>query len=245
MAGRSELNRILLEPEEIRDGVATLRDGRFAHIRNVLRAQPGDRLRAGVIDGARHEAELTSIDARSCALKLVREHPPLDEPTVDLLLALPRPKRLRRLWPQLAAIGVRRLYLANAEKVDRGYWGSHLLDPVEYRPLLLEGLAQAGDTRLPHVHLARRLKPLVEDVLAPGYATGFKWIAHPGARRGQPPAATGVRLLAVGPEGGWSAYELDMFEACGFETFSLGDRTLRTDTACIALLAVFSQPERF
>ena len=237
------MNRILLEPEELRDGIATLRDERFAHIRDVLRAKPGERLRAGVVDGPRYEAELVSIAAEACALKLVREQEPLPPPAVDLLLALPRPKCLRRLWPQLAAMGVRRLYLSNAEKVDRSYWGSHLLDPAEYRPLLLEGLSQAGDTRLPRIRLIRRLKPLVEDELASGYEAGFKWVAHPGDRR-DPPAsgATSPRLLAVGPEGGWSDYELRMFAACGFETFGLGERTLRTDTACIALLAVFGNP---
>ena len=38
-------------------------------------------------------------------------------PPVDLLLALPRPKVLRRLWAQLAAIGVGRIILTNAEGV--------------------------------------------------------------------------------------------------------------------------------
>ena len=237
------MNRILLEPGELRDGIATLRDERLTHIRDVLRAQPGERLRAGVVDGPRYEAELVSIDAEACTLKLLREQAPLPEPDVDLLLALPRPKCMRRLWPQLAAVGVRRLYIANAEKVDRSYWGSHLLDPAEYRPLLLEGLSQAGDTRVPQIRLVRRLKPLVEDELAPGYEAGFKWVAHPGDRC-VPPAsgATSPRLLAVGPEGGWSDYEMRMFAACGFETFGLGERTLRTDTACIALLAVFGAP---
>ena len=213
-----------------------MRDERFAHIRDVLRAKPGERLRAGVVDGPRYEAEVASIDAEACALRLVREQSPLPEPTVDLLLALPRPKCLRRLWPQLAAIGVRRLYIAQAEKVDRSYWGSHLLDPAEYRPLLLEGLAQAGDTRLPRIRLAKRLKPLVEDELAPATRLQVGGASRRTARTG------GARaLLAVGPEGGWSDYELRMFAACGFETFGLGERTLRTDTACIALLAVFGQ----
>ena len=89
------MNRILLEPGEVCDGVATLRDERFAHIRDVLRAKPGERLRAGVVDGPRYEAEVASIDAEACALRLVREQSPLPEPTVDLLLALPRPKCLR------------------------------------------------------------------------------------------------------------------------------------------------------
>ena len=73
------------------------------------------------------------------------------------------------------------------------------------------------------------------------FMVGGQWVAHPGGRREPADGAAGPRLLAVGPEGGWSDYELRMFAACGFETFGLGERTLRTDTACIALLAVFGQ----
>jgi RsmE family RNA methyltransferase len=45
-------------------------------------------------------------------------------------------------------------------------------------------------------------------------------------------------LLAIGPEGGWNAFELRLLEEHGFEAVGMGPRTLRTDTACIALLAI-------
>ena len=45
-------------------------------------------------------------------------------------------------------------------------------------------------------------------------------------------------LLAIGPEGGWNAFELGLLEAHGFQTAGMGPRTLRTDTACVALLAL-------
>ena len=45
-------------------------------------------------------------------------------------------------------------------------------------------------------------------------------------------------LLAIGPEGGWNAFELDLLSAHGFQPAGIGPRTLRSDTACIALLAI-------
>jgi RsmE family RNA methyltransferase len=45
-------------------------------------------------------------------------------------------------------------------------------------------------------------------------------------------------LLAVGPEGGWTDFELQLLETHGFQPFGMGSRTLRTDTACISLLAL-------
>ena len=46
-------------------------------------------------------------------------------------------------------------------------------------------------------------------------------------------------LLAVGPEGGWNAFELKLLGAHGFQSVGMGPRTLRTDTACIALVSLF------
>ena len=56
---------------------------------------------------------------------------------------------MRRLWAQIAALGVGRIILTNAEKVERNYFDTHILAPETYRPLLIEGLQQARDTRLP------------------------------------------------------------------------------------------------
>jgi RsmE family RNA methyltransferase len=162
-------------------------------------------------------------------------------PDVDLLLALPRPKVMRRLWAQLAALGVGRIMLTNAARVERNYFDTHVLDEAHYRPLLLEGLQQAQDTRLPGVSIHRRFRPLVEDELDALSSAGTRLVAHPA------PAATPIAsawpqgaarvLLAVGPEGGWDDFELRLLFGRGFSPVSLGARTLRTDTACIALLA--------
>ena len=105
---------------------------------------------------------------------------------VDLLLALPRPKVMRRLWAQIAAMGVGQIILTNAERVERNYFDTHVLTPECYRPLLVEGLQQARDTRLPRVSIHRQFKVLVEDELdrpVPGRTA-------PGRRPGRDAPAT-------------------------------------------------------
>mmetsp|Transcript_51186 Transcript_51186/g.116364 ORF Transcript_51186/g.116364 Transcript_51186/m.116364 type:complete len:203 (+) Transcript_51186:394-1002(+) len=63
-------------------------------------------------------------------------------------------------------MGVGTLILANAAKVEKDYWGSHLIrHPKKLEMLLRDGLAQSGDVNLPTVILARRLKPFLEDDL--------------------------------------------------------------------------------
>ena len=158
------MNLILLEPDEIDARGGVLLSGRRAdHVRAVLRAVPGQRVRVGVVDGAVGLANVDSITPENVTLQCRFEATVPERPSVDLLLALPRPKVLRRLWAQLAAVGVGRIILTNAERVERNYFDTHVLSPDCYRPLLLEGLQQAQDTRLPRVSIHRQFRILVED----------------------------------------------------------------------------------
>lgn len=234
------MNRILFEPEELRvDGTVVLSDDRAAHIRQVLRAEAGQTVRTGWINGLAGTSRL--LEVSETLVRLLPDHaqePPA--PWIDLLLAMPRPKVLKRLWSQLAALGVGRVVLLNAGKVEKCYFSSQWVDPVYYRPLLVEGLTQAGLTRLPEVLVRPRFKPFVEDELDLLFPQALRLLAHPGARSALPQASVnGLRpVLAVGPEGGWTDYEIKMLMTRGFQIFSLGERTLRTDTACIALISV-------
>lgn len=240
------MNLILCEPDELgADGVVTLTGTRAAHIRGVLRARPGDAVRVGVVDGPRGRGEVVAVGDDAVVLRCALDDPAPDPPPVDLLLALPRPKVLRRLWAQLAALGVGRLMLTNAERVERNYFDTHVLDASIYRPLLIEGLQQAGDTRLPRVSIHRQFRILVEDELGAAPDGEVRLVAHPGGdgSLSSMASAAGHRrvLLAIGPEGGWNAFELALLTRHGFATVGLGPRILRTDTACVALLALVNE----
>lgn len=235
------VNLILLEPHEAAAARAVLSDARGEHLLRVLRVTPGQQVRIGVVDGPRGTAVVRAIhdDAVELACELEPQVP--RRPAVDLLLALPRPKVLRRLWAQLAAIGVGRIMLTNAARVERDYFDTHVLTPQSYRPLLIEGLQQARDTRLPVVTIHRRFRVLVEDELDTLCPDVVRLVGDPAASSSidhAVHAATTRVLLAVGPEGGWNAFELALLERHGFQPISIGVRSLRTDTACIALLAL-------
>lgn len=238
------MNLILLEPEEIAaDGSAVLTDARALHIRKVLNAAKGQTLRIGLVDGPLGEATVASIKKDACHLscRFSKDIPP--PPRVDLLLALPRPKVMRRLWPVLASLGVGRIWITNAWKTERPYFDTHVLSPPFIREALKEGLAQARDTRLPDVRISRRFRRLVEDEL-PAPAPGeLHCVAHPGPGAFPFPRVAAVPengrvLLAIGPEGGWTPFELDLLQRRGFEPVSCGGRILRTDTACTVLLGL-------
>jgi 16S rRNA (uracil1498-N3)-methyltransferase len=242
------VNLILLEPGEVGAGEdVTLSDPRARHLLAVLRVAPGDQLRVGVIDGPRGTATVQARGGGSVTLRCAFDPDPPERPRVDVLLALPRPKVMRRLWAQIAALGAGRIILTNAERVERDYFDAHVLTPACYRPRLVEGLQQARDTRLPAVSIHKRFKVLVEDELDGLFeAGGLRLVADPSAATTVAAAvhehaagAPGRRVLvAIGPEGGWNAFEIALLGAHGFERVGMGPRTLRTDTACVALLAL-------
>ena len=239
------MNRILFEPHELLpDGTVCLADARAVHIRQVLGAEVGQVLQVGVLDGLAGTGRVLEITPSKVRLALTLDTV-APAPWVDLILAVPRPKVLKRLWAQLAALGVGRIVLINAARVEREYFATHWLAAQHYRPLLIEGLVQAGTTQLPIVSVERRFRPYVEDQLDAAFPAVQRLVAHPGDQaahafaRPQGAASTASPLLlAVGPEGGWTDFEIELLEQHGFARFTLGGRTLRTDTACIALLAV-------
>lgn len=228
------MNLLLLEPAELRpDGTARLAGRRAAHVAMVLRAVAGDRIRAGVVGGRLGEAEVLAASPGELVLRPSLDQPPPPPSPVALLLALPRPKILRKVLHAAASMGVKRVVLLGTYRVERSYFGSPLLAPEALRAELLLGLEQGRDTVLPEVTIHRFFKPFVEDVLEGAFPRGTRLLAHPaGDAPMEALAASGGRAtLAIGPEGGWTPYEVEALRARRFEPFSLGPRPLRVDQA--------------
>mgnify|MGYP006275054377 CR=1 FL=1 len=251
------MNLLLLDTDACdADGCATLPAAQAHHVRTVLRATVGDRVRVGLVDGPLGIGIVSRLTADDVVVRCAFDASPPPVPSLDLLLALPRPKVLRRLLPQLTALGVRRLMLCNAARVERHYFDTHVLDAEELDVCLREGLQQARDTRRPLVTVHRQFRVLVEDHLEALVGdVEARLVAHPGAAprisealaSTRTAAAAGVPssslhsrrvALAVGPEGGWTDFERALLVAHGFTEVSLGTRVLRSDTACLALVAL-------
>lgn len=195
---------------------------------------------AGPYKGSTYEPCQVELSCKELVLE-----PLAPSPHVELLLAMPRPKVMMRLWSVLAQLGLRRIVLTNAWRVEKAYFSSHSTEPKRYIPELLEGLEQAVCTTLPEVRIEMRLKPFIEDqvdVLFPKDRY-LRLFCHPGSAglRLRDAVAAGCPgppravVLAVGPEGGWVDYEAQLFREHGFVQVSLGRRIYTTDCAIISL----------
>lgn len=232
------MNLILLEPADFIDAErVVLRDRRLAHLREVHRAEAGETLRIGRLGGEMGEGRLLRLDSASAELQVRFDQPPPPKLPITLLLALPRPKMLRRVLQTVATMGVPRLVLLNSYRVEKSFWQTPFLDPAAIREQLILGLEQARDTVLPEVIIEKRFKPFVEDRLPQLAAGSLGLVGHPGDFPHCPRAVEHPVTLAIGPEGGWIPYEVEKLAEAGLTPVQLGERILRVETAVSALLA--------
>lgn len=214
-----------------------LRDRRLAHMQEVHRAESGDRMRVGRLGGLMGEGRLLRLEANEAELEVRFDQPPPAKLPLTLLLALPRPKMLRRVLQTVSAMGVPRLVLLNSYRVEKSFWQTPFLEPEAVREQLILGLEQARDTVLPEVIIEKRFKPFVEDRLPAMAAGSLGLIGHPGPWPECPRALDEPVILAIGPEGGWIPYEVEKLREAGLNPVQLGERILRVETAVTALLA--------
>lgn len=275
------MNLLLLEPEECTGPSVILHGRRAEHLLAILKVAVGDSVRTGMVNGAKGIGRVCAVQTGQVELVVDWEEAKNPQesaaPHIKLILALPRPIMLQRILRQATVLGVRHFHLIRSRRVEKSFFHTPLLHPDKTRSLLLEGLEQAMDTRLPEVSIHPRFKPFMEDVLPK--LTGRGLIAHPGLElrladfflrdhmRDTLEQNAGQRilstvqpdnkkklvidrdkqriktqkiqkiLLAVGPEGGFSDYELQAFLDLGFTGFSMGPRILHVDTAVVSLLA--------
>ncbi len=237
------MNVILIESREIGpDHTVVLADHRARHIRKILRAAPGDTVRVGVTGGQLGQATLLGVERNWVTMTVALTAPPPAKLPVDLILALPRPIMLRRILGQAASLGVERIFLINASRVEKSFFAASALAGDKLDEALRLGLEQAVDTRPPELSVHHRFRPFVEDLLPEiAAAAPIRLVAHPDTPITLPEAVprpfTDRLLLAIGPEGGWVEFEIDQFRAQGLLPFTMGPRILRMDTAVPALIA--------
>ncbi|WP_068824586.1 16S rRNA (uracil(1498)-N(3))-methyltransferase [Pseudomonas sp. BMS12] len=232
------MNLLLLEDADfITAERAVLSGRRLKHLHEVHGAASGDTLRVGRVGGLMGRGTLLSLNEQQAELHVELDQPPPTKLPLTLLLALPRPKMLKRTLQTIAAMGVPRLVLLNSYRVEKSFWQTPFLTPEAIREQLILGLEQARDTLLPEVLIEKRFKPFVEDRLPQIAAGTLGLVGHPGDFPACPRAVEQPVTLAIGPEGGWIPYEVEKLQEAGLQPVQLGARILRVETAVPALLA--------
>jgi RsmE family RNA methyltransferase len=232
------MNLLLLAAAEIAaPGLAEVALSRYPARAGWWPPQPGRRLLVGLRDGLIGEGVVEHVDEQRARIRFALDRPPPPALPLTLLLALPRPKMLRRVLRSATEIGIKHIWLLNSSRVEKSYWQSPLLAPAMLEGYLAAGLEQARDTVMPRVASRTRFRPFVEDEL-PAIAAGSQClVAHPAGRARLAPAGAGHVTLAIGPEGGFTDFEIALLGTAGFAACTLGPRVLRVETALPVLAA--------
>jgi len=227
---------ILFQDDFISDCQVRLTGRRLEHIRNIYRAKVGDTLRVGLLNEMMGHGIITDSDEHEIEMEVVLDQPPPHKLPLTLIVALPRPKVLNRVIASATSLGVARIVLFNAWKVEKSYWKSPRLDEANLLHQRILGLEQASDTVLPDLQLARFFTPFLQNQLPRLVSQSICLVAHPNAIKPCPTDLQEPCTLVLGPEGGFIPDEISALEKIGFLTVSLGSRILRTETALPALV---------
>ena len=247
------VNIILFESAEIGKPLSR-RDERTIHLLKVLHKKSGDTFEAGILYGNRGMGRIETIkmDGSIVYSLDLKEEPPVRYP-IRVAVGFPRPIQIRRLLRDLSSMGLEAVDLIGTELGDKNYRDTKLLSDGGARSALIEGAAQARDTRLPELSVYPSLedwlseRPWEKPQQAALYQSDYN---RSGITRSpllialdnvRPEGAFALlsalgqsMILAVGSERGWSDRERDELENAGFLRLSIGERALRTETACVA-----------
>jgi RsmE family RNA methyltransferase len=232
------MNLILLFQNDFIDNTTVRLQGRrLVHVLEVHRASVGDELHVGILNGQIGFGKVTVLSHSILEMEVRIERAPPAALPLTLILALPRPKVLRRVLRSVSSLGVKKIILLNCLRVEKSFWQSPFLDAEAMKEQLVLGLEQARDTVLPEVLLRPLFKPFVEDEAPAIIKETLPLVAHPHATAHCPRDVNRAVTLAIGPEGGFIPYEIEMLIACGFTPMQLGERILSVETAVPALIA--------
>jgi len=223
------------------------KDERTIHLLKVLHKKAGDSFEAGILGGKRGTGRIErinfdgSIFVSFIPLEYDRGAPRL---RARVAVAFVRPIQTRRILRELSNIGVSDIDIVGTDMGEKSYRDTKLLIDGGAHAALVEGAVQAHDTIIPNLAI---------------YESLDKWLKeHPWETSGTAPVFMKIPLLlamdnvnaegslfhlspssrpivlAIGPERGWSDRERELFEKAGFLRLSMGERALRTETACVA-----------
>ncbi|MGH7369912.1 MAG: 16S rRNA (uracil(1498)-N(3))-methyltransferase [Candidatus Methylomirabilaceae bacterium] len=225
--GRVSEDRVHFTPEQ-------------AHqIARVLRLRRGDTVTVFDGTGAEYTAELTALGTGKAAARLTERRAAHPEPPRHLVLlqGVVKGEKMDLIIQKATELGVRRIVPVLCERsVPKG-----LGRPARWRIIATEAAEQCGRAILPELDDPVPLPAFLEAERGGGFTGITLWEDERsrGLKEAMQIVANAERLyLLVGPEGGLAAHEVKLAEGAGLITASLGRRTLRAETATLAVLGI-------
>lgn len=213
-----------------------LPDAQAHHVGRVMRRRAGDTL--SLFDGGGHEwaATLSCVERKRVEVCLNAPIAPVPESplTVHLGQAISKGDRMDIAIQKSVEMGVTDITPLYTERGDVRLRGEREAKKhAHWQAVAISACEQCGRATLPRIHAPC----LLDDWLNARHET-LRLVLQPGASALEQRTAPETVALLIGPEGGFSADEIERAEAKSFGPLALGPRILRTETAPIAALAL-------
>ena len=239
------MNIILLEEHELGRPLPR-RDERTIHLLKVLHKKQGDTFEAGILGGKRGTGRIEKINFDGSIMVAIHASlPPAPRLNLRMAVSFVRPIQLRRIFRDLSNIGVSAVDLIGADLGEKSYRDTKLLINGGAQAAFIEGAVQAHDTQIPIFNLYDNLETWLKE--CPWEKTAriplllaMDNVNAEGSLFNVSPTSRPV-VISIGPERGWSDRERELFEKAGFLRLSMGNRALRTETACVAAAALIME----
>ncbi len=230
------LHRFYINPEQTElEHAFWFKDEHLRHQwQKVLRLRQGDQV--VLFDGVQHERlyRLVRIKPDAIKLELVTEFErKLPARQIYLFFSLLKKDKNEWLLQKCTELGVRTFVPILAERCERTVLSQN--NAERWEKIVTEAAEQCGRSDIPHIRDPLSLETALTDykdkaALAVADETLSK-------NKDQLSAAEGAVGVFIGPEGGWTSEELELFTQAGVNHLSLGNLTLRAETAAIAACA--------
>jgi 16S rRNA (uracil1498-N3)-methyltransferase len=217
---------------------ASLVGEQAAHLARVLRATPGQIFDV-VAGGFLHRAEVASVHEVEVIFILHEEQESSSALPVHLLLAVFKFDPMEWAIEKATELGVAQITPVLARRTEKHLALAAMKRVERWRRIGLEAAKQSRRTDVPKIHDPLQLAAVLKTVDAP-----IRILLAETEQENSLAAAlqdkNGDIALAIGPEGGWTAEEMQLFSTYGWVHTTLGPRILRAETAAIAALAITS-----
>lgn len=200
--------------------------GLVRQIRTVLRMKPGGRLELVTPDGEVGVAEIVKISSSGVDVKVleVKNKTKNDDRQTILFAAILKRENFEWIAQKATEVGVDVLVpVITARTVKTGLKEERLLK------IITEATEQSGRTETMQLKLPHSFKEALD--LAASLERII--VCHQGGTEFQLQKKEKSIGVFIGPEGGWESSELQEFEAARAEVVTLGETTLRAETAAI------------
>jgi len=234
-----------IRSEQISDNRVTVQDDLAHHLRDVLRLKVGETLTLIDEGPKRYRTRVLSTQAGRLILQVENAELPStnSNPKIQLGIALLKGEKMDWIVQKATEIGVARL---SPILTERTVIQSHS-DRVErqhqrWEKIALEAAQQSCRWSIPQIDRPLSFEKLLSNteahssnlILTPeAHAHPIKHLMQ-ASRAGLSRSGT----VLIGPEGGFTAYEVSAAVKAGFQTASLGDQILRAETAALVALTI-------